>query len=266
MGRAQASHEKNMRNRCPLPARARSRCTVLALIVFAGSAYAGPADYIYTPAVEYGEREIDLKYGEASPNAVNPSAQGASIGLGYGAREHWFTEIYLKHERIGNQDTNLAEWENKFQLTETGEYPVDLGFITELEAPLSANAPWEINVGPLLQTEFGRLQLNGNLLFERAFGKPDERGMPYATNFNYQWQTKYRWQPSLEFGLQGIGGMGKWNDWSNRANQSHLAGPMVAGKFNLGNRQAIQYNAAWLFGASKTSPNNTFRMQAEYEF
>ena len=29
----------------------------------AGTAFAGPADYVYTPTVEYGEREIDFKFG-----------------------------------------------------------------------------------------------------------------------------------------------------------------------------------------------------------
>ena len=160
---------------------------------------------------------------------------------------------------------NLAEWENKFQLTETGKYPVDIGFITELEAPLSGNATWDINIGPLFQTEFGKIQLNGNLLFERAYGKEDESGVPYSTNFNYQWQAKYRWQPVLEFGVQGFGEMGKWNVWNNQANQNHRIGPAIFGKLALGNRQAIRYNAAWLFGASAAA-SHTFRMQVEYEF
>ncbi|MDE2118856.1 MAG: hypothetical protein KGJ19_09720, partial [Betaproteobacteria bacterium] len=150
--------------------------------------------------------------------------------------------------------------------TETGQYPVDIGFITELEAPLSGNAPWERRLGPLLQTEFGKLQLNGNLLFERAFGKADESGVPFSTNFAYQWQAKYRWQATLEFGVQGLGEMGKWNDWNKQANQNHRVGPAVFGKFALGNRQAIRYNAAWLIGASNAAPNHIFRMQVEYEF
>lgn len=238
---------------------------LLSWIIFAQAVFANPADYVYTPIVEHGEREIDFKAGTASPQAGS-SAQGASIGFGYGAKEYWFTEIYLKQERSGGTTANLAEWENKFQLAETGKYPIDLGFITELEAPLSGNAPWELNIGPLFQTEFGKLQLNGNLLFARAFGKPDESGIPYSTNFNYQWQAKYRWQPVLEFGVQGFGEMGKWNDWNNQANQNHRIGPAIFGKFALGNRQAIRYNAAWLLGASTAAPDHTFRMQVEYEF
>ncbi|MBU1424030.1 MAG: hypothetical protein KKH12_06625 [Gammaproteobacteria bacterium] len=230
-----------------------------------GIAFAGPADYVYTPTVEYGEKEIDFKYGSARQKD-GTRKQVASVGFGYAARENWFTEIYLKHERAGDQTANLAEWENKFQLTETGKYAVDIGLITELEAPLSDNVPWEFRFGPLFQTESGKLQLNGNLLFERAFGKADESGAPYTTNFLYQWQAKYRWQPEFEYGLQGLGELGKWNDWSKQAEQIHNAGPAVFGKFVLGKRQAIRYNAAWLFGASEATPKHTFRMQVEYEY
>lgn len=256
-----------MNRRGPHPVRASFFFIIVcAAILAGGGAYANPADYVYMPTVEYGERELDVKYGAASPTPGNSAAQGASIGLGYGAGEHWFTEVYLKQERLGNQSANVAEWENKFQLTETGEYPLDVGLITEIEAPLSANAPWEINAGPLLQMESGKVQLNGNLLFQRAFGKPDEHGVPYTTNLGYQWQAKYRSQQTLEFGLQGIGGMGKWNNWGTQSSQSHLAGPAVMGKFLLGGRQAIQYNAAWLLKTSRAAPSNTFRIQVEYEF
>ena len=241
--------------------------SILCLTTFLniGIAFAGAADYVYTPTVEYGEREIDFKAGASSP-VDGYRSQAASIGLGYGATEYWFTEAYLKQERDSGDIANIAEWENKFQLTATGEYPVDVGVITELEAPLSAGAPWEFKFGPLFQTEFGKLQLNGNLLFERAFGMTDESGEPYSTDFSYQWQIKYRWQPSLEFGAQGFGDMGKWNDWNAPADQSHRLGPAVFGKFALGDKQAIRYNAAWLFGTGGAAPDDTFRMQVEYEF
>ena len=238
---------------------------MLSGFVFAQNVLAGPADYVYTPTVEYGEREIDIKYGSASPLAGN-RAQAASIGYGVGAKEYWFTEVYFKQDRNGGGVANLAEWENKFQLTETGEYLFDVGLITELEAPLSANAPWEFKFGPLFQTGSGKVQFNGNLLFERAFGKADETGVPYSTNLSYQWQAKYRLQPTFEFGLQGFGEMGKWNKWDKQIDRAYRSGPAVFGKFALGNRQAIRYNAAWLLGSSKVAPDHTFRMQIEYEF
>jgi len=224
-------------------------------------AHAGPADYVYTPAVEYGERGIDFKFGTAKDGTRE---QVASLGLGYGATEYWFTEVYLKHEREDSDRLTLAEWGNKFQLTETGKYPLDLGLIMEIEAPLNKNDPYELKLGPLLQTDFDKLQLNANLLFEHKFGGGDDES--HITEIGYQWQVKYRWAQAFEFGLQGFGEMGEWDHWENSDEQSHKMGPAVFGKVGLGDKRAIKYNAALLFGVSDAGPDHTFRMQAEYEF
>jgi hypothetical protein len=82
----------------------------------------------------------------------------------------------------------------------------------------------------------------------------------------YPVQAKYRWTPAMEFGVQGFGELGKWDDWASSDQQSHRLGPALFGKLPLTAHQAIAYNVAWLFGASKAAPDNTFRMQVEYEF
>jgi len=224
------------------------------------NALAGVADYVYMPAVEYGEKEIDLKTGTAKLQNGD-RAQVSSLGLGYGVTEYWFSEIYFKHEREGGESLSIGEWENKFQFTETGKYPVDLGLVVEIEAPLNRNEAYELKLAPLLQTEFGKTQINGNLILERTFGPGD-----HITEMGYQWQVKYRWKPAFEFGLQGFGEMGEWNNWENSEEQNHRFGPAIFGKINLGVKQAIKYNAAILLGASEAAANSTFRMQVEYEF
>ncbi len=236
--------------------------------LFSAAALAGPADYVYTPNVEYGERELDFKFGSGKPPSGDRQ-QADSIGFGYGAAENWFTEIYLKYERAGSMGNHLdaVEFENKFQLTETGKYPVDVGFITEIEIPRQKGGAYEFRFGPLFQTEFGRLQLNGNLLLERKYrGNADVDEGPHNTDIGYQWQIKYRWLREFELGLQGFGEMGKWNAWDARDLQNHRLGPAVFGKIGVGKHQTISYNAAWLIGASRIAPDNTFRMQLEYEF
>ena len=60
--------------------------------------------------------------------------------------------------------------------------------------------------------------------------------------------------------------MGEWNHWEDSNEQSHKLGPAIFGKIGLGNKQAIRYNAALLYGVSDAAPDHTFRMQAEYEF
>lgn len=226
-------------------------------------AAAGPADYVYTPAVTYGEREIDFKMGSAEKSDT-PREAAASIGYGYGATQWWFTELYLKYKRELNEDTRFdaVEWENKFQLTEPGEYPVDLGFLLEIERPMDHDEGWEVKWGPLLQTEFGKLQLNANLLFQRSY----HAAQPSNMQFLYQWQVKYRWLPQFEYGLQGFGETGDVDNWAPAEQQSHKAGPAVFGKLPLGGHQAIKYNAAWLLATSKAAPDNTLRLQVEYEF
>lgn len=231
--------------------------------LLASNVNAGPADYVYTPTVEYGEREVDFKAGTETPPGGERKTV-TSLGLGYGVTEYWFTEVYLKQKNSGGTSLTLAEWENKFQLLETGKYPFELGIITELETPISTgNEASEVKIGALLQTEVQKIQLNANLLFERGFGKADET---FTTAFLYQWQAKYRLQPSFEFGMQGFGEMGEWNNWAPAPEQIHKAGPAVFGKIPLGNREAIKYNAAWLLGASTAAPDHTFRVQIEYEF
>lgn len=238
--------------------------TLILSALYAGSAAASPADYVYTPIVEQGEKEIDFKFGTTKLPDGN-RATTTSLGFGYGVTDYWFTEVYLKREKEGSDGVTIGEWENKFQLTETGKYFVDVGLITEIEAPLSGHGnPWEFKVGPLFQTEFGKLQLNGNVLFQTKIGGADD--VRHITELGYQWQAKYRLQETFEFGLQGIGEVGEWKHWDNADAQVHRIGPAIFGKFTVGQKQAIKYNTALLFGTSDAAPNHTFRLQVEYEF
>ena len=227
------------------------------------SSQAGPSDYVYTPSVTYGEREIDFKAGSADKKDT-PVEAAASIGFGYGVKQWWFTEFYLKYKRELNEDTKFDayEWENKFQLTEAGQYPVDVGFLLEIERPKDHDEGWEVKWGPLFQTEFGKVQLNANLLFQRNY----HAAAPSNMQLQYQWQIKYRWLPQFEYGLQGFGEAGDYDNWSQQDEQIHKLGPAVFGKLPLGGGHAIRYNAAWLLGASKAAPDNTVRLQVEYEF
>lgn len=234
--------------------------------VFTHAAHAGPADYIATPNVEYGEKEIDFKYGVATQKDGQKNRE-ASIGYGYGATEHWFTEVYLHYTRDPGMDTRLetVEWENKFQLTEQGEYPVDAGLLVEFEYPNSPGAPRELRISALLQKDIEKVQLNGNLFLERNIGGTQDADDPHATAFGYQWQAKYRWLPQFEYGLQGFGETGKWNDWDPASQQLHSVGPAIFGKFAVGTHH-LKYNAAWLTGRTSATATHTLRTQVEYEF
>lgn len=239
---------------------------VLALssLVLSSVAVAGPSDYVITPIVEEGEREIDFKAGTAKlPDGDRESKY--SMGLGLGVNHWWFTEVYaIWHKEPGERhDFDAWEWENRFQLTETGKYPLDIGVLFEIERPKDRSEGYEYRWGPLLQADVTpRVQANLNLLFEKHIRASE----PSKAELGYQWQVKYRWRPAFEFGLQGFGDVGPWDDWEPKSEQPHIAGPAVFGRIGLGGRQAVKYNAGLLFGLTDGAPRQTFRLQAEFEF
>ncbi len=239
-----------------------SACTAFAMLCPL-LVQAGPSDYVVMPSVELGEKEIDYKFGSAR-TGDGPRESANSIGFGYSAKDWWFTEIYLKYKSNNFEQTRFdaIEWENKFLLTETGQYPVDVGFLVEVERPQDREEGWEVKWGPLFQTEFGKIQLNANVLFERSY----HTTQPSHAQLQYQWQAKYRWLPEFEYGVQGFGEMGDWNNWADSGERIHKLGPAVFGKLSLGEHHAIKYNVAWLLGTSTAAPDHTLRMQIEYEF
>jgi hypothetical protein len=227
-------------------------------------AYAGPADYIYSPIVEQGEKEIDYKLGTAkSRNGTRTSE--TSLGLGYGVNSWWFTELYVKAKRETPDSWryDAIEWENKFQLTETGKYPVDVGLSVEVERPRDRTEGYEVRFGSLFQAELTpSVVANANLLLTRNY----QSVTPSEMKLDYQWQLRYRWKPELEVGAQGFGSLGPWQHWLPGDQQEHKLGPAVFGKLRLDAHSAIKYNAAWLIGVNGNTARNTLRLQTEYEF
>lgn len=227
-------------------------------------AIAGPADYVYSAVVEEGEREIDFKAGSARlRDGTRESAW--SLGLGWGVTSRWFTELYAKwHTEPGEpQRFDAWEWENRFQFTETGRWPVDLGAVVEIERPQDRSEGYEVRWGPLLQADFGpEWRGNLNLLFEKHY-RAQQAG---EAEFGYQWQLRYRWRPALEFGVQGFGGVGPWRQWAPAGEQSHVAGPVLQGRAKVGVHETVRWNAALLLGLGDGAPPRTLRAQVEFEF
>lgn len=225
-------------------------------------AYAGPNDEISTPTVEPGEREIDFKWGaQKSPDGARGAA--FSLGFAYGINAWWATEIYAnyKQEPGATNSFDAWAWENRFQLTETGRYPVDVGFMFEIERPKDQTEGYELSYGPLFQAEWGRVQGNFNLLMQKHV-----RGSAaFDTELHYQGQLKYRQAEQFEWGVQAFGSLGPWDHWSPSAQQEHKFGPALFGKIRTGTASAIKWNAALLRG-SNTATRTTLRFQAEYEF
>lgn len=226
----------------------------------AGSAWADPGYYLVTVYENEGEANIDYRYWNVklprSPEVVWPE-----IGLGYGLTKRWYTELYASYIGSSNFPTHLStiNWQNDFLLTQ-GQYDFDLALHTDLIKNHGGGKAFEY--GPVLQTEVGRLQLNGNLIFEKGFGAPGSG----PVQLKYQWQVKYRWKPALQFGLQGFGELGNWDDWAPRKQQSHRVGPMISGTLPVGATDAFKYQAAFLKGSVYGTGASMFTVRLQYTF
>jgi hypothetical protein len=114
-------------------------------------------------------------------------------------------------------------------------------------------------IGPMFQKEFGPVQANLNVIFERQLGAQAEPG----AEINYAWQVKWRGNPRFEPGVQGFSTLGRTNDFGHETRSN--IGPAFFGQIPAGGRNKLKYDAAVLFGLNKNTADTTVRFQIEYE-
>jgi hypothetical protein len=234
------------------------------LVVPSLAARADPNDYVLTPTVTQGERELDFKFGVGSRGPRIDLARAAGLGFGYGVTDIWFTELTVQYVREGGTGTRVdgLEWENILQLSQPGEWPVDVGMVAEAEKMHDSGEGWNFRIGPLLQKDFGKVQANLNLLLRHRYGGETSQRM----RVDYQVQAKYRYCEPFELGIQGFAELRPWQGWASSERQYFRLGPAVFGAVPLGNARGLVYNAAVLFGVAGKSYDRTLRLQIEYEF
>ena len=57
---------------------------------------AGPADYVYTPTVEYGEREIDFKAGRANTHDADQNSAAEKMQIQIVANDRLFMAVLYR--------------------------------------------------------------------------------------------------------------------------------------------------------------------------
>ncbi len=166
------------------------------------TALSEPTYYLVPTYENAGEKTVDFRLWSVKIPG-DPRVSGPEVGLGYGVTRAWYTELlvgYLHTPQTGTQRSDVA-WQNDFLLTH-GQYPFDLALHTNIRkyrAP-SAGADVEyfgegggvnLEFGPVMQTDFGRTQVNANLLFDRTYRTYRSAGAA-PLQMKYQWQVKYR--------------------------------------------------------------------------
>jgi high-affinity iron transporter len=220
---------------------------------------------IYSPYVEKGEYEIEVRGHTTFDNdASKDSKEKVKVDIGYGVTDYWFTAYVanIEEDANGDLDYNATAWENIFQLTEQGEYWLDLGLYLEYEFAHDSGTNDKIEGKLLLEKNIGRYVNTANLIFARSIGS----GASNETEFEYAWRTKYLLNKAFEPGIEIYGAMGEFGHVLPSDQQDHRLGPVFSGVFAGDSHSKWVYEAGYLFGVSDAAPDGTIKVVIEYEF
>ena len=233
----------------------------LALLAACWNARADPGYYVVTVYDNEGVRTLDFRYWTVKLDGRS-EVIWPEVGFGYGISTRWYTELYASWIGSSQMATRLStwNWQNDVLLTQ-GELPIDVAVHTNLIVN-HLGPGGAIEWGPVLQTDVGRTQLNGNVFFESGW----DGFAPAAAQMKYQWQVRHRWRPALHVGLQGFGELGQWDHWAPRDRQSHRAGPALFSTLPLGEREALLVQASYLFGSVYGKDGRMFSFRAQLAF
>lgn len=235
---------------------------ILISVGFFGASDAQAAKKVYSPYVEAGELELELRGSyDFDDNSAKDGAEKHKLGIGYGITDRWFSEIYGEMEKSGvngsDHEFTAIEWENRYQVFEAGEHWLDLGLYGAYSISLESGGADKGEVKVLLAKNTQHFTNYANIILEKELGANASDG----TEFGLAWSTRYRYSPMFEPGFEIHSDFGALNDSLPYDQQKHLAGPVIYGHLPGG----IGYDIGYLFGLSDAAPDGELKWIFEYE-
>ena len=178
--------------------------------------------------------------------------------------DRWFTEIYGEIERAKNDDDEdldfsftALSWENRLQLTEQGQYWVDVGLYLEYEASFEDKHPDNIETKLLLEKSFEKFTHTANIILEQNIDRHPAEDLVGG----FAWSSKYRLSEVCQPGFEWHSDFGEIGQTVSYQDQEHQLGPVFYGK--IGN---VKYDVGYLFGVSDAAPKGEIKWIVEYEW
>lgn len=148
-----------------------------------------------------------------------------------------------------------------FYAPQSWRLPVNLGFVAEFsfERPLFDQDTRQVELRGIIEKHMGRLQMDGNIVFERALHGPGTRnGWDFEPSGRLAWQARRTLTPSVEY----YGYMGPVGNFRPPGQQIHLFFPGADWK--------IGEHLTWSFGvglgATDTGSRVMLKSRIEFEF
>ena len=206
-------------------------------------------DKIYDPYVTEGETEIESR---AVHKFDDDDEHKIKLGVGHGVNSFWFIEGYVIGEKEPGEgfDVTNVEIENKFQLTEQGQYWLDAGLLIEVEKEINEDV-WELKVGPLFAKQIKKWVVTTNFFIEQKFGSDDEE---HEAELQGAAQLKYLLSPSLQPAVEYYGD-----------EETHALGLALLGKTSWG-KTPVKWELGALGGLNSNTADFNLRWLIEWEF
>lgn len=225
------------------------------------SAGANATKNVTSPYVTKGELEMESKTG-ITHDDDDESQDGAwtqKAAVAYGFTDRLQLEVEGEIENEGDDDnTEFTAFalEGKVQMTERGEYWLDVGLKGEYEINTNDGAD-KIEAKLLLAKDTGKFGHMANIIVEREVGEDSND----ETEVGFAWSSRYHYKAEFEPGIEIHSGFGDISESEDFNNQDHRIGPVVYGRLG-----AFKYDVGYLFGVSEDAPDGTFKAIMEYEW
>lgn len=183
--------------------------------------------------------------------------------LSYGLTDRIEAAAYLNFAQPSGHGFWYAgsKYRLRGRLFDPGVLPVDLGWYVELEwhkTPQFDDADLELELKPIIERDFGRLQLITNPVFEKVLAGP---GRTQGFEFGYRNGVYYRWMRYLSPGVEFYGGAGLIDDTDPLSEQEHYIFPVLWGELPHG----IEYSVGPGFGLTGGSDHVLVKFNLDLE-
>lgn len=238
----------------------------ITLLMSANSAFA--ADKLYSPYVTPGELELEY-FGSRSfdDSSSKNNEQKQQFAVAYGVTDYWKTELYAKFEKEAQDRLRFEEWEweNIFQLTEQGEYWVDVGAALAYEWTPQADRKDTAEARLLFAKDIGK---TFHLLNLKASKKVGSGNNNERLKGKVLWSSRYSYDRYFEPGFEIESDFGQLSRTGGFEDQKHYIGPAAYGKIPLNftdRADGLKYRVGYLFGVSNAADDGQAIAQLEYE-
>ena len=242
-------------------------CMLLALGALAPGA--ARADFHLRSPDEIDQDEWEFEHNGAASFDHRTDKNGETsytVEIGRGVTSWWHPELELAigHDPGPGLPTRIQglTWENTVALTEPGEYWADLGLYWEYSRGLQRGAPDDTLFGLLVQKDVGPTTHTLNLFLDKGVGADQDM---HGFDFSYAWQSRWNLTRYASPAIEAYGDAGRIDALPGFGEQQFRLGPVLLGSFSAGTSGEFKYEAGYLFGVTRATPQGTLRWKFEWE-